>query len=97
MVQAEPEARELKLILAFQQETWIQIYADDALILDTIQFPNQVFQVTAKESLLLNVGNAGGFTFTINGQAGKPMGNPGAVLKNIRITQDNYTEFLQEQ
>jgi cytoskeletal protein RodZ len=97
VVEAEPAPRELNLMLAFQQETWIQVYADDALILDTIQFPNQVFQVNAKDSILLNVGNAGGFTFTINGQSGKPLGNPGTVAKNIRITQDNYTKFLQEQ
>ncbi len=97
VVEAEPVPSELNLMLAFQQETWIQVYADDILILDTIQFPNQVFQVTARDSILLNVGNAGGFTFTINGQSGSPMGNPGAVLKNIRITQENYTEFLQEQ
>ncbi len=97
VVETEPALRELNLMLAFQQETWIQVYADDALILDTIQFPNQVFQFTAQDSIVLNVGNAGGFTFTINGLPCKPLGNPGTVAKNIRITQENYTEFLQEQ
>jgi hypothetical protein len=46
---------------------------------------------------MINTGNAGGFTYTLNGEAGKALGLPGRVVKETFITLENYQEFLEER
>ncbi len=91
------EERSLDLALTFQQETWIQIYADGEIKLDTLMQPGESFLVKAYESIRINTGNAGGFSYTINGESGKPLGRRGDVIKDTLITLDNYKEYLQQE
>jgi hypothetical protein len=63
------------------------------LIYEGIKLPGGKLQVIAQEELVIDVGNAGGLTYTLNNQKGKPFGPLGAVEKNIRITLDNLEEF----
>jgi len=92
----EEDIQELNLDIAFHLETWIQIYADGELIYEGIKLPRGKLQVIAREELVIDVGNAGGLTYTLNNQRGKPFGPPGAVRKNIRITLDNFDDFIGE-
>ena len=91
------EERSLDLALTFQQETWIQIYADGEIKLDTLIQPGETFLVKAYESIRINTGNAGGFSYTINGESGKPLGRRGDVIKDTLITLENYKEYLQQE
>ncbi len=93
----EPTRTGLRLDMTFHQETWIQVYADGELKLDAIRLPGENLQVTALESFRINTGNAGGFTYTLNGEAGKALGLPGRVVKDTIITLENYREFLEEK
>ncbi len=93
----EEVVQELQMEIGFIQETWIQIYADGELGLDEIKQAGEMFQITAKESLRLNVGNAGGFTFTLNGMPGRPLGPSGAVIKDLLITLGNMQEFIDQE
>jgi len=95
-VQSESAETELRLDMAFTQETWVQVFADGELKLDTIKQSGDSFQVTALESLRINTGNAGGFTFTLNGKTAKALGLPGRVINDTIITLENYREFLEE-
>jgi hypothetical protein len=45
----------------------------------------------------VNTGNAGGFSYTLNNRAGKPLGGPGKVVKNVRIGLDNFRDYLGDQ
>jgi cytoskeletal protein RodZ len=92
---AEEKVTELNFEASFWSDTWIQVFVDGEMALDTIKKPGEKLQVRALEELIIHLGNAGGFTFTLNGKPGKPFGDPGAVVKNIRITLENYPEFLQ--
>ena len=47
----------------------------------------------AREEIVLNVGDAGSFAFSLNQQLGKPLGNSGQVI-TVRINQDNIEEFV---
>ncbi|MBP1660821.1 MAG: hypothetical protein H6P95_2013, partial [Candidatus Aminicenantes bacterium] len=49
----------------------------------------------ADERLLIHTGNAGGFTFRLNGRPAKPLGRSGQVLTDIKITTGNYKDFLE--
>jgi len=81
--------------IVYEAETWMQVYADGLLKVDGLFPPGAKATVRADTELLIHVGNAGGFRFLLNGRPGKPLGRTGAVIKDIRITADNYKEFLQ--
>ena len=57
--------------------------------------PGSTARAQADERLLIHTGNAGGFTFRLNGQPAKPLGRSGQVLTDIRITLENIKDFLE--
>jgi transcriptional regulator with XRE-family HTH domain len=93
----EPETRELTLIMTFSQRTWIQIAADGVLQFDGFKQPGDTYEISAAESLELYTGNAGGFSFTLNGRPGRPLGQPGSVVRDLVITWDNYQDYVGNQ
>jgi len=88
------EAKELNLEISFLYDTWIQVYADGELVLDGLRKEGEQANVKAGEELNLHLGNAGGISYSLNGKKGKSLGRLGAVVKNIRINFDNFSEFL---
>lgn len=95
--ESEKPADTLNIELTFHQETWIQLLADGELRLDGIMLPGKRYQTEAAEDIILNLGNAGGFTYTLNGVSGKSLGKSGAVIKNIRITHENLEQFQEPE
>ncbi|MBN2246382.1 MAG: DUF4115 domain-containing protein [Candidatus Aminicenantes bacterium] len=95
----EPDRMEsgLKLEFSVDQETWFQIYADGELSFEGLKDIAETFQVNAQNEIILHVGNAGGFTFSINGKEGKPLGSPGEVIRNIVINMENYNNYIQNE
>jgi len=91
-----PTPTQLDLLITFNEETWIQIFADGKLALDGLKYPGEVFETTAQEELIFYSGNAGGFTFFLNGRKGKPFGRLGDVARDIRITLQNMEQFIEE-
>jgi transcriptional regulator with XRE-family HTH domain len=91
------EQRELTFEISFLEETWIQVFADGELIIDGIKWPGDKAVVNAQQELLIHLGNAGGITYSLNNKKGKSLGRPGTVIKNIRITLENYQKFLSEE
>ena len=49
----------------------------------------------AQREIVLSVGDAGAFAFTINGQPGHPLGERGEVV-TARINRDNYRNFVAQ-
>jgi cytoskeleton protein RodZ len=89
-----PEAEGLSLRLSFSEETWLHIYADGQSVWDGIKQAGEDLEVKAQREVLINIGNAGGMAFTINGKKAKPLGPKGAVRKDVKINLDNVKEFL---
>jgi len=81
--------------ITFQADTWINVRTDGELKVDGIFPAGATARAQADELLLIHTGNAGGFTFTLNGRPAKPLGRSGQVLTDIRITPDNYRDFLE--
>jgi cytoskeleton protein RodZ len=96
--QVEPSAAEesegLDLKISFLAETWLQVFADGKLVWDGIKVPGETLEVRADLDVVFNLGNAGGLDVTINGRRARPLGPAGAVRKDIRITLENYREYL---
>jgi transcriptional regulator with XRE-family HTH domain len=99
VAQEEPvvEPQELNMEILVQQETWLEIYADQEMVDSGIKFPGDRLQFKALEEFLIHIGNAGGIEYTINGQEGKKFGEPGAVKRDIQITLDNFEDYIAEE
>lgn len=94
--QIPDSVKDLNFVFTFQKTTWIQIKADEKIVLDGTQQPGLTFETKARNNLLIQCGNLGGFTYTINGKKGKKLGGAGAVGRNILITPENMDQFIEE-
>jgi cytoskeleton protein RodZ len=85
---------EFRLRMDFTEDTWLQVFADGESIWDGIKTTGESLEVKAEREVSLNLGNAGGFGLTINGQPARSLGPRGAVRREIRITPENFRDFL---
>jgi len=94
--QAQDPAQEaeLRLELTFTAETWIQVVADGRILIDGLKGAGQTAACVARQEFVIRTGNAGGFSYTLNGRTGKPFGAPGEVKTDIRIGRDNLATYL---
>jgi cytoskeleton protein RodZ len=85
----------LTIEISFEAETWIQVYADGILRIGGLFPAGGSARAQASEKLLIHTGNAGGFTFKLNGRQAKPLGRSGQVLTGIEIRPANLKDFLE--
>lgn len=95
--ESEIEPEDLTLDFIVQQETWIEVFADQEMLDSGIKYPGERLQYKARKEFLIHLGNAGGIAFTINGLEGIELGEPGAVRRDISITMDNYPDFIAKE
>ena len=88
-----PAAAGLSMEIAPTAPCWVLVEADGERVYSGMMNPGDKRTVTAKDRIVLNVGDAGAFAFTLNGRKGKRLGAPGSVV-NTRITRANLQEFL---
>ncbi|MFQ6109155.1 MAG: helix-turn-helix domain-containing protein [Candidatus Aminicenantales bacterium] len=81
----------------FVQKTWLRLYVDGRLIMNGLKYPGEKARIKASREILLHLGNAGGIAYSLNNAPGKSFGPSGAVVKNIRITPDNLTDFIVQK
>ncbi|MFQ6069593.1 MAG: helix-turn-helix domain-containing protein [Candidatus Aminicenantales bacterium] len=93
----EEEREEIVLGFTFTEDTWLQVYADGRLALEGIKKPGEEELIRASREIILHLGNAGGFSYSLNGKEGKSLGTSGAVVKNVRITLDNLGQFIEQE
>lgn len=84
----------LRLVLIPTSECWVSLTVDGEAKLARLLNAGERETHDIREGAVLRVGNAGAMTFTINGRLSKPLGQPGNP-ETIRITRDNFKEFLQ--
>lgn len=89
------EIKGLRVEMTFLEKTWLHIYADGESVWDGIKDKGDRLEINAEQEVRLNVGNAGGPDMTINGQRAKPLGPSGVVRLDIRITPENYLDYLE--
>ena len=93
---ASPAAPTTGLVLDLEltHDTWIQVDADGRRVLDGLLPAGFRFRVTASAEILMNLGNAGGLSFLLNGKKGRSYGPLGSVVKGIRITPETIRDHL---
>ena len=92
---AEEEWKGITIEIVFQADTWIQVYTDGDLKINGIFPAGATALAQADQKVLIHTGNAGGFTFRLNGKPAKSLGRSGQVLTDIKITPENLKDFLE--
>jgi cytoskeleton protein RodZ len=92
---AEEVWKGITIEIVFQADTWIQVYTDGNLKINGIFPAGATALAQADQKVLIHTGNAGGFTFRLNGKPAKSLGRSGQVLTDIKITPENLKDFLE--
>ena len=79
--------------LTISSRTELRVLADGTEILGRVMEPGEMVPIELGDELLLLGDNAAAVQFSINGQAGRLLGEPGDVL-SARIGRDDYQDFL---
>lgn len=88
------DANRLTVKIAPTAVVWVQATADGRRILYSLIHPDQPQVIEASDELILLVGDAGAFRYTIDGVRGRPLGSARQV-REVRITRDNRAEFQE--
>jgi cytoskeleton protein RodZ len=90
-----PESRPVPVVvtLTISSRCQLRVVADGNEIVGRIMQPGETVPIELGEELLLLGDNASAVQFSINGQAGRLLGEPGDVL-SARIGRDDYQDFL---
>jgi hypothetical protein len=84
----------LTILLAAERQCWIRATIDGGRVIERLLEAEEELMLTARESVLLRVGDAGALATTINGKPAQRFGAPGQVITR-QITVQNYSRWLQ--
>jgi cytoskeletal protein RodZ len=87
------QAAPVVVTLTISSRCQLRIVADGTEVLGRTMEPGETVPIELGEEILLLGDNASAVQFSINGQAGRLLGEPGAVL-SARIARDDYEDFL---
>jgi cytoskeletal protein RodZ len=73
---------------------WVQATADNRRVLSSLIGPDQPHVIRAEDRLVLRVGDAGAFPYTVDGVRGRSLGASGEV-REVQITKDNRVSFQE--
>jgi len=90
-----PASRPVPVVvtLTISSRCQLRVVADGTEIVGRVMHPGETVPIELGEELLLLGDNASAVQFSINGQAGRLLGQPGDVL-SARIGRDDYQDFL---
>jgi cytoskeletal protein RodZ len=91
----ENDADVLTVAIVPADVVWVEATADGTRVLYELLRPGLERSVDVRDELLLRVGDAGAFQYSINGVRGRQLGTPGAV-RTFRITRENYRTFQDQ-
>jgi cytoskeletal protein RodZ len=83
----------LRIAIRAQGTCWVSATADGTKVVYRLMEPGETETIEARQDAVLRIGDAGAFTFAINGASGRSLGRGGEAV-SIRITRQNFGEFL---
>jgi hypothetical protein len=90
---ADAPLASLEVVLSPDGPCWLSAAADGSRVFAELLQAGDHRRIEVRDELVLRVGDPGACAFSINGEAGRPLGPAGAPV-NVRITKDNYRAFL---
>ena len=91
-IEAAPQ-EPLRVDILTTGRCWLTVTADGRRVVYRLLEGGERATLTARREIVLRVGDAGTFSFAINGRPARTLGPPGAVV-TVRITPDDYAELL---
>jgi hypothetical protein len=85
----------VSMMVSVSASTRLQIVADGHQVLARQLDPGDVFKVDLSNDVVLVGDNAGAAHFSINGRAGRTLGDAGTPL-TARISRDDYQDWLMQ-
>jgi cytoskeleton protein RodZ len=76
-----------------KRDCWVSVTADGEQVFSALMHAGDKRQVTARDEISLNVGDAGAFAYTLNGKEGRALGAPGEVVSK-RITLAESKDYV---
>ena len=73
---------------------WVSLTVDGSIVLSKVMSAEETVSRRVRTGALIQVGDAGAFTFSLNGQPARALGESGQV-RSVQITPANYTSFLR--
>lgn len=89
---ATPQTSGISMELAPKGACWVSVTADGRRVFARLMKGGDKQVVTAEKQVVISVGDAGTFAYTLNGRAGKPLGAAGKDVR-ARITLANVAEY----
>ena len=85
-----PDVQGGKTLRAQAKEmTWLLVTIDGRETRDVLLRAGETWEWRAQESFVLTVGNAGGVELILNGRPLPPLGEPGQVIRDIRLPPES--------
>ncbi len=84
----------LRVDLHPPETCWVSATADGRRITYRLMLAGERQAIEARDELVLRVGDAGRFAFSINGASGAPLG-PAGQPATVRLTPRNYAKFVR--
>ena len=91
---AAPATGPMRLEVHPNGPCWVRLVVDGQTVLSRIVQSGERQTVTVKETAVIDVGDAGAFAFTVDGRAGKTLGETGKVA-SVRITRATLNQILR--
>lgn len=88
----ESDPQSLVLVLRASAVCWVRVVSE-GVPQDFILQPGETFQYRYVKPIVLQVGNAGGVTLFLNGQATRPMGTTGQVVE-LNLSPSNWRDYI---
>ena len=90
---APGQATGLTMQIVPRGTSWVSVTVDGERSFSGVMGPGDQRQVTAQDEIVLMIGDAGAFTYTLNGLPGRPLGAPGEVV-STRITVGDFRDYV---
>lgn len=90
-----PQAHPLRALITISERCRLQVVADGGLLVGRIFEAGESLRVAFSDSVELSGDNAGGVQFSINGVAGRLLGNPGEAL-SARLGRDDHNPSVHD-
>lgn len=91
---ATPAAGQLKLDVHPSSECWVSVTVDGRKLFGRVMQGGERESYTVQREAIVEIGDAGAFAFSVNGRAGKPLGDKGQV-KTLRLTPSTASQFTR--
>lgn len=88
-----PAPRALALVVSVTSPCELRVEVDGREMVARRFRAGEQFQIDARDEVILTGSDAGAVQFSVNGQAGRMLGEPGEPL-GVRIARDDYDTFL---